>query len=85
MTNHLLSVEIDEASEQVFIHGSPAGLRFLARHIESIAATAEGAGHAHDHFMSEAWGGKELSGHLQGGKESHALINHLIIYGRAAP
>ena len=42
---------------------------------------AERSGNSHDHFMTETLGGDELSNELQGAKKSHALTNHLIIYG----
>jgi len=31
--------------------------------------------------MTKEWGGNELTSELQGGKESHAIINQLIVYG----
>ncbi|WP_299948260.1 Imm32 family immunity protein [uncultured Microbulbifer sp.] len=77
----MLTVERDKDAEQIFIHGSPEKLRWLASRLESIATEAEKSGQSHDHFMTENWGGNELSGEIHGGKESHALINHLIIYG----
>ena len=80
MPSYLLTVETDEKAEHVFIHGNPAGLRYLATRLEAIALSAEKHGQSHDHFMSEEWGGAELSGVIQGAKESSALINHLIVY-----
>ncbi|MFK7857370.1 MAG: Imm32 family immunity protein [Granulosicoccus sp.] len=59
----------------MFIHGSPDKLRCLASRLEAIAAEAERSGKSHDHFMTETWGGNELSSELQGAKKSHALIN----------
>ncbi len=77
----MLTVEKDKEAEQIFIHGSPEGLRRLASRLEAIAAETEKSGSSHDHFMTEEWGGNELSSEVQGGKESHSLINHLIVYG----
>ena len=77
----MLSVEKDQNAEQVLIHGSPDQLRWLASRLEAIANEAEKSGHSHDHFMTKEWGGDELTSELQGEKESHELINHLIVYG----
>ena len=82
--DYSLSVETNDDGDQVLIHGSPAGLRFLAKRLEAIAASAEKHGKSHDHFMTADWGGNELSSQLQGGGESSKLINHLIVYGWAA-
>lgn len=76
-----LTVELNKDKDEVFIHGSPEGLRYLAQQLNVIAAAAEQHGKSHDHFMTEQWGGKELSSELHGGTESGFLINHLIVYG----
>ena len=77
----MLTVERDKEAEQVFIHGSPNQLRWLASRLEAIATEAEKSGQAHDHFMTQDWGGNELTNEPQGGKESHTIINQLIVYG----
>ena len=78
---NMLTVEIAEKAGQIYIHGSPEKLRWLASRIEAIASEAEKSGRSHDHFMTPDWGGEELINEAQGVEESHALINHLIIYG----
>ncbi len=80
----MLTVEKDDKAEQVFIHGTPERLRWLASRIEAIANEAEKSGHSHDHFMTEDWGGEELSNELQGKSESSGLINQMIIYGHGS-
>lgn len=77
----MLTVERDQEAEQIYIHGSPEKLRWLASRIEAIASAAEKSGHAHDHLMTESWGGSELSSEIQGKNESFSIINHLVIYG----
>lgn len=77
----MLTVEKDQNAEQIFIHGSPEQLRWLASRLEAIASETEKSGHAHDHFMTSEWGGSELTSEIQGGKESHEIINQLIVYG----
>ncbi|WP_193754327.1 Imm32 family immunity protein [Microbulbifer sp. Q7] len=79
----MLTVERDEECEQIYIHGSPDRLRWLASRLQAIANEAEKSGQSHDHLMSEDWGGSELSNELQGKKESHSIVNHLIVYGWA--
>jgi hypothetical protein len=49
----MLTVEKDKEAEQIFIHGSPEGLRWLASRLEAIAAETEKSGRSHDHFMTE--------------------------------
>ena len=56
----MLTIEKDKEAEQIYIHGSPSQLRWLASRLTSIADQAEKAGHSHDHFMTQAWGGNEL-------------------------
>ena len=78
----MLTVEKDSEAQQIFIHGSPEKLRWLASRLVTIANTAEKSGRSHDHFMTAEWGGGELTSKLQGGQESAGgLISHLIIYG----
>lgn len=80
----MLSVEKDKDAEQIYIHGSPEQLRWLANRLVAIAKEAEKSGQAHDHFMTEDWGGNELTNELMGNSDSHAIINHLIVYGHAS-
>jgi len=79
----ILTVEKDKEAEQVFIHGTPEELKWLASRIIAIANEAEKSGSSHDHFMTEGWGGNELTSELQGKKESHGIVNHLVVYGWA--
>ena len=79
----ILTVEKDKEAEQVFIHGTPGELKWLASRIIAIANEAEKSGSSHDHFMTEDWGGNALSIELQGKKESHEIVNHLAVYGWA--
>ncbi|NVK57906.1 MAG: immunity protein 32 [Alteromonadaceae bacterium] len=77
----MLTIEKDKDAQQVYIHGSPDKLRWLASRLEAIANQAEKSVHSHDHFMTEDWGGNELTNELLGNPESHSIINHLIVYG----
>ena len=79
----MLTVEKDRNAEQAYIHGSPEKLKWLASRLIAIAHQAEKFGHAHDHFMTDDWGGNELTNELIGNLESHSVINHLVVYGHA--
>ena len=80
----MLTVEKDKDAEQVYIHGSPEQLRWLARRLDAIALQAEKTGQSHDHFMTEDWGGNELTNELMGNPESYTIVNHLIVYGHSS-
>jgi len=55
---HMLTFEWVEESETLEIHGNREGLLYLA---QRLALLAEHQGRDHEHFMTEAWGGWEIS------------------------
>jgi len=79
MDEYLLTFELDGESEQIFVHGDPAGLEYFAKSLLRIAEKAKEGEFPHDHFFTEEWGGSELSSEPQG-KEGK-LINHVKVYG----
>jgi len=79
MDNHLLTFELDKESEQIFIHGDPARLEYFANALLKLAAQAKKGELPHDHFMTEEWGGYELSSEPLA--EDGKLINHVKVYG----
>ena len=79
MSDHLLTIELDPEGDQVFIHGDAAGLRYLGEAFLRLADKARNGEQPHDHFMTEEWGGYELSSEAQA--EDWTLINHLKVYG----
>lgn len=78
MDQHLLTFELDDGAEQIFVHGDPAGLEYFAQALLALAEQAKKGDSPHDHFFTEEWGGYELSSTLQG-KEGK-LINHVKVY-----
>ncbi len=76
----MLTVEKEKKSEQIYIHGSPEKLKWLAQKILNIAEASESNGKAHEHFMTTEWAGDELTSELQGSEEEFSLINKLTIY-----
>jgi len=76
----MLTVEKDNECEEIFIHGSPDKLRWLASRITAVAEEAESQGQAHDHLMTEEWAGSELDSDAQGSNEGHEIVNKLTIY-----
>ena len=83
MIDHLLTFELDSNGEQLFIHGDPAGLRFLADKILRLAQRAEAGEFDHEHLFTESWAGNELSPTPQG--QDTTLINHVKAYGWPRP
>jgi hypothetical protein len=79
MREHLLTFELDKNNEQIFVHGDPSGLRFLATVLTGLAERAESGQVNHDHLMTEEWGGTELSPIPQGAGTK--MIHHVKIYG----
>ena len=79
MANDLLTFELDQDNDQLFIHGDPNGLRRFAEQLLSIADSAEQANFPHTHMFTEEWGGNELSSEPQ--ESNHRCLNHVKIYG----
>ena len=59
--NHLLSVATDATAEQIFIHADAAGLDLLIHSLTRLRTKLAEGTSDHDHFMSEAWSGHELT------------------------
>jgi hypothetical protein len=73
---HLLTFELNEAKNELTIHGDQRGLQILSEAIQRlIAGTAEGQ-HEHLHLATEEWAGTELSSESQSGE----VINQVTIY-----
>lgn len=79
MGKDLLTFELDNDADQLFIHGDPAGLRRLARLLEHLAEQAEQDEYPHQHLFTKEWGGEELSSEPQ--EDGHICLNHVKIYG----
>jgi hypothetical protein len=64
---------------ELFMHAAAKGLSVLISALERLKAKAEEGVCDHDHLMTPAWGGSELS--EKKGTESGELIHHLKLYG----
>ena len=79
MEDYLLTFELDKDSEQIFVHGDPAGLKYFAKALLKLAEKAEDGEFPHNHFFTEEWGGYELSSEPQGSEGK--LVHHVKVYG----
>lgn len=64
---------------ELFLHADNEGLSVLIRTLQQIKDAVDRGACEHDHLMSEAWGGSELS--EQKGIQDGELIHHLKIFG----
>jgi hypothetical protein len=60
MGDYLLTFELDNETEQVSVHGDPAGLEHLAKVLLKLAEHAKRGECPHDHLFTEKWGGDEV-------------------------
>jgi len=79
MNNYLLTFELDNESEQIFVHGDPDGLECFAKSLLKIAEEARSGKFPHEHFFTKEWGGDELSSEQQ--EKEGKLVNHVKVYG----
>ena len=70
----LLTFELGPDGEELEIHLDQRGLRRLIRILSGLAQTK---GQSHDHLMTPAWGGIELSQQRQG--ETNRLLHKVTI------
>jgi hypothetical protein len=72
MSKKLLTFELTGDRSQLEIHCNEEGLHDLVSALSRVLATGE-----HDHLMTPAWGGNELTEEKQG--KGNALINIVTI------
>ena len=77
--NHILSFTTDKEGNQVFIHADAAGLDYLIRSLSRIRKNIDADVCDHDHLMTDAWGGRELT--ERGLDEGARTVHHVKIYG----
>jgi hypothetical protein len=73
---YLLSFEFDKDSQELMIHGDSKGLERLSQMVSLLIARTHPGHFNHDHLMTPAWAGDELSEQNKGG----AVINSVKIY-----
>lgn len=74
----MLTFERDKDGDQLFLHGDEDGLRLLRDSVDRLLRTTQPGHFHHDHLMSEAWGGNELSDTPK--DSAHQLIHHVQVY-----
>ncbi len=76
---HILSFATDEDGDQVFIHADGPGLDHLIRSLTHIRQKVAEGHCEHDHMMTDAWGGNELTETVTEA-DAHT-VHHVKIYG----
>jgi len=74
-----LSFATDADGNQVFIHADAGGLDHLIRSLTHIRRKLDENICDHDHLMTDAWGGHELSERTL--EKDERLVHHVKIYG----
>jgi Immunity protein 32 len=74
----ILSFSTDADGDQVFIHADAAGLDHLIQSLTRIRRKLDDDICDHDHLMTDAWGGRELSEATL--DEGARLVHHVKIY-----
>jgi len=77
--DHILSFATDKEGDQVFIHADVPGLDHLIRSLTHIRQKVIAGICEHDHMMTDAWGGNELTETVTDA-DAH-IIHHVKIYG----
>lgn len=74
--DHLLTFELSETKDQLFIHSDESGLRFLIDELTRLSERVKATDTDHIHLMTKEWGGGELSSESQGDE----VLNYVKIY-----
>jgi hypothetical protein len=77
--DHVLSFATDQDGSQLFIHADANGLDYLIRSLTRIRRKLDEDVCDHDHLMTDAWAGSELSERSM--PDAVHLIHHVKIYG----
>jgi hypothetical protein len=77
--DHILSFTTDKEGDQVFIHADAAGLDYLMRSLSRIRRNIDADVCGHDHLMTDAWGGHELT--ERGLDDGIHTVHHVKVYG----
>jgi hypothetical protein len=77
--DHILSFATDNDGDQLFIHADVKGLDHLIRSLTHIRKKVDENYCEHEHLMTDAWGGRELSERSM--QDGTNLIHHVKIYG----
>jgi len=80
--DHVLSFATDKDGSQLFIHADAKGLERLIRSLTHIHQKLDDGVCDHDHLMTDAWAGSELSDRSL--PDGVHIIHHVKIYGWTA-
>ena len=80
MPDHVLCFATDNEGNQVFIHADAKGLDRLINSLTRLRQKLNENICDHDHFMSEAWGGSDLSKKVVALGQPLIIIDHVKIY-----
>ena len=72
---HRLTFELSPKGDVLKIHGDAAGLEMLKKSLDRVMSSKSET--SHDHLMTEAWRGSELSAKKQGAENT--LINQVNV------
>jgi hypothetical protein len=77
--DHVLSFATDKNGDQLFVHADARGLDLLIRSLTTIRQKLDADCCDHDHLMTDAWAGSELSERSL--RDGVHTIHHVKIYG----
>ena len=77
--DHILSFATDKDGDQLFIHADISGLEHLIRSLTHIRQKVAAGTCEHDHMMTDAWGGDELTERVPDADAQ--IVHHVRIYG----
>lgn len=69
----MLTFEINVDGDEIEVHGDNNGLKALVQILQNVIQSGE-----HDHLMTPAWGGKELTEEKQ--SDSSKLVNKVTVH-----
>ena len=78
MSEKILTFELSADRDEIEIHGNRDGLKELIDSLHRLFESSSGDTSSHDHLMTPAWGGRELSEEKQGQKT--ILVNKVTIH-----
>ncbi len=81
MSNKLLTFEVAEDMDSIEIHANQQGLQDLIDRLLRLKNSLPGKSSEHEHLMTPAWGGTELTQEKQG--KDNTLINKVTIHAWA--
>lgn len=75
---HILNLTSDPEGV-VYLHADQKGLEFLIQRLQKLKDHLDRGECEHDHFMSDSWGGYELSEENGLTEKNHSLVHHLKV------